>query len=164
MYPLRNTVLHTLVYMYAIRDDYKLTEIVRQKSLLAILLLNLTGHQYMALEICVRGQTISHNDLKNVRGQIIIIISGCHIKVSNKYLIPYLVQMGVGLFQMVAQQGHSNPEVQYWVRWDGIFPSIHYQTVEKGVAHGIGMVIPWVEPFQTVAFVAHVIPHHPMNQ
>ena len=59
-----------------IRDDYKFVEMIGQKSLLGILSYNLIGHPYITLERqCISGRTYSQNDLKNVRGQIVIIVS-----------------------------------------------------------------------------------------
>ena len=42
------------------RDDYKFSEMIRQKPLIATLVPNLTGHQYIALERqCISGRTLS---------------------------------------------------------------------------------------------------------
>ena len=53
-----------LIYLLRIklsfRDDYKFSEMIGQKPLIATLVPNLIGHPYIALERqCISGQTLS---------------------------------------------------------------------------------------------------------
>ena len=69
---------YSVYYNYVCyRDDYKFSEMIRPKALIATLVPNLIGHPYVALERqYISGQTLS---MKNVRCQTVIIISVLYV-------------------------------------------------------------------------------------